>query len=75
MNEETCKKSLVTLFAVLSGLGDVIEPIRASFFGTLPLEHFFSCLRRVRRSNNHYLNMMEMLMLALLMTIIRYRWD
>jgi hypothetical protein len=73
MNEKTCKKILVTLLAVLRGLGDVLEPIQANFFGTLPLECFFSCLRRICHSNKHYPPMMEMLRLALLMITIRCR--
>ena len=73
MNEETCKKVLVTLFAVICGLAEVHEPIRANFFGTLTLERFFSCLRRVCHNNSHFLHMMEMLRIALMMSTIRSR--
>jgi hypothetical protein len=66
---EACKKILTTLFAVPCGLGCVRAPARAIFFGTLHLERFFSCLRRICHSTNHNLNMMEMLSLAQLMAI------
>jgi hypothetical protein len=66
---------LVALPAVLCGLGGVREPDRANPFGTLPLERFFSCLRGIWHGNSHYLNMMEMLGHALLMTAIRCLWD
>ena len=61
MNEETCKKLMVTLFAIICGLGDVRDPVRANFFGTLILERFFSCLRRICHNNHHFLHMMQML--------------
>jgi hypothetical protein len=32
MNEETCREILVTLFAVLCGLGDVREPFGLAVF-------------------------------------------
>jgi hypothetical protein len=71
MNEETCKKYLITLFAILCGLGAVTAPIRANVFGTLPLERFFSCVRRVCRNNDHFQYMMDMLRTALMMTTLR----
>ena len=73
MSDEVSKKFLVTLFSILSGLGEVTEAIRANVFGTLSLERFFSCVRRVCHNNGHFLHMMEMLRLALLMTTIRTR--
>jgi hypothetical protein len=36
MNDDTCKRFLVTLFAVLCGLGDVREPILANLFRGAP---------------------------------------
>jgi hypothetical protein len=36
MSEETCKNHLVAVFAVLCGLGEVDDLIRANVFGTLP---------------------------------------
>ena len=73
MSEEMCKKYLVTVFAIICGLGEIKYPTRANVFGTLTLERFFSSVRRVCHNNSHFLHMWEMLRLALLMTTIRTR--
>jgi hypothetical protein len=68
-NDETWKKLMVTLFAVLCGLGEVVQPIRANVFGTLNEERFLSCIRRVCKSNDHYVHVR----LTLEITAIRTR--
>jgi hypothetical protein len=64
-NDETWKRLVVTLFAVSCGLGGVVQPIRANILGTLNEERFFSCIRRVCKSNDHYLHVMNMFRLTL----------
>jgi hypothetical protein len=61
---------MVSLFAVLCGLGEVIQPIRANVFGILNEERLFSCIRRVCKSNDHYLHVMNMLRLTPAITAI-----
>jgi hypothetical protein len=76
-NDETWKKLMIheswSLFAVLCGLGEVVQPIRANVFGTLGEERFFSCTRRVCNSNDHYLHVMNMFRLTLANTASRTR--
>jgi hypothetical protein len=77
-NDETWKKlmdheSWSLCFAVLCGLGEVVQPMRANVFGTLNEERFLSCIRRVCKSNDHYLHVMNMLGLTLAITAIRTR--
>jgi hypothetical protein len=43
-------------------------PIRANVLGTIPLERFFSCWRRLSPLDCHFANRMSHLHFALLMT-------
>jgi hypothetical protein len=45
-NDETWKKLMGALSAILCGLGQVVQPIRANVFGTLDEERFCPCMRR-----------------------------
>jgi hypothetical protein len=47
MTDESMRKYLVPMCALIHELASVREPTRASPFGTIPLERFFSCWRRV----------------------------
>jgi hypothetical protein len=42
--------------------------IRANVFGTIPLERFFSCWRRISHLDYHFANIMSRLHFALIMT-------
>jgi hypothetical protein len=64
---------MVTLFAVICSLGGVVPPIQAYVFGTLSEEGFCSCLRRVCKSNDHYLHVMNVFRQTLAITTMRTR--
>jgi hypothetical protein len=70
-NDETWNKLMVTLFAIICGLGEGVLPIRANLFGTLNEERLFSCIRRVRKSNDPHLHVMSMFRLTVAITAIR----
>jgi hypothetical protein len=72
-NGETWSVLTITIFAVVYGLGEVVLHIRANLFGTLNEERFSSCIRRVCKSNDHYLHVMNMFRLTLTISAIRKR--
>jgi hypothetical protein len=64
---------MVTLFAAICSLGEVVPPIQAYVFGTLNEERFCPCLRRACKSNDHYLHVMNVFLLTLAITAMLTR--
>jgi hypothetical protein len=71
MNDEAMRKYLVTMLVIIHELPLVDVPVRANVLGTIPLERFFSCWRRISHLDYHFTSMMSRLHFVLLMTWLR----
>jgi hypothetical protein len=71
MNDESMGRYLVTMLVLIHAIPLVDMPILANVLGSIPLDFFFSCWRRLSHLDYHFANMMSRLHLALLTTWLR----